>query len=64
MYDVIAITNVKFNNTYIKMNDESMDIKTARKLVGALPESMDAKIVDDLKTELAITLNNELKGFC
>lgn len=63
MYDVIAINTLTTNDTYIKINNVSVDIQTARELAVALPESMDAKIIDSLKTELAIKLNNKLKGF-
>lgn len=63
MYDVIAITNIDWKDTYIKLNDESMDIETARDLVKALPEILEPKIIDECKTELAIEKNNILKGF-
>ena len=64
MYNVIGIGNItKVGQSYIKMNTNSMDIATARDLVKALPETMEPKIIDELKTELAIKLNNKLKGF-
>ena len=59
MYHVIAIQNGKYEH----VTTDAVKMADARTLKETFEESLEPLIIEDLKVELAIEVNNKRKGF-